>query len=143
MCVCVCARVRSRKTPLYIFVFAIYLLVSYMCAQIRVWSCLVTTNLGLFTGIAVCKFLCGWRSYGPKPFYCVHCMCLEIFLRLLYDALCPRSCAIEMSGIIIISSSIAAAVDCVVPGKSIQLLLCVFLVFFAFRLLLFFVVFCL
>ena len=25
------------------------LLLSYMCAQIRVWSCLVTDNFGLFT----------------------------------------------------------------------------------------------
>ena len=30
--------------PLYVFVFAVYLLVSYMCAKIRVWSCLVTGN---------------------------------------------------------------------------------------------------
>ena len=38
-----------------------------MCAKIRVWSCLVTDNFGLFTEIAVCKLLRGWRSYGPKP----------------------------------------------------------------------------
>ena len=66
MCVCVC--VCARNIPLYIFVFAIYLLISYMCAKIRVWSCLVTDHFGLFTEIAVCKFLRGWRSYGPKPF---------------------------------------------------------------------------
>ena len=45
------------------------LLVSYMCAKIRVSSCLVTDNFGLLTEIAVCKFLRGWRSYGPKPFF--------------------------------------------------------------------------
>ena len=43
----------------WLFVFAVYLLVSYMCAKIRVWSCLVTDNFGLFTEIAVCKFLHG------------------------------------------------------------------------------------
>ena len=31
----------------------------------HVW--LLTT--GLFTEIAVCNFLRGWRSYGPKPFF--------------------------------------------------------------------------
>ena len=61
MCVCVC------NIPLYFFVFAVYLLVSYMCAKIRVWSCLVTGNFGLFTEIPVCKFLRGWRAYRPKP----------------------------------------------------------------------------
>ena len=60
MCVC--------HIPLYTFVFVVYLLVSNMCAKIRVWSCLVTYNFGLFTEIAVCKLLRGWRSYGPKPF---------------------------------------------------------------------------
>ena len=68
VCVCVCARARASDIPLYIFVFAIYLLVSYMCAKIRVWSYLVTDNFGLFTEIALCKFLHGWLTYGPKPF---------------------------------------------------------------------------
>ena len=83
MCVCVC------NIPLYIFVFAVYLLVSYICAKIRLWSCLVTGNSGLFTEIAVCKFLRGWRSYGPKPFYLVHCMCLYIFLQLFVRRIVP------------------------------------------------------
>ena len=83
MWVCVC------NILLYIFVFAVYLLVSYMCAQIRVWSCLVTDNCGLFTEIAVCKFLHGWRSYGLKPFYFVHCMCLYIFLQLFVRRIVP------------------------------------------------------
>ena len=71
MCVCVC--VCARNIPLYIFVFAVYLLVSYMCAKIRDWSCLVTDNFGLFTEIAACKFLRGWRSYGPKHFSAAFC----------------------------------------------------------------------
>ena len=29
--------------------FAVYLLVSYMCAKIRVWSCLVTDNSDIVT----------------------------------------------------------------------------------------------
>ena len=89
MCVCVCVCVCN--IPLYIFAFAVYLLVSYMCAKIRVWSCLVTDNIGLFTEIAVCKFLRGWRSCGPKPFfkYFVHCMCLYIFLQLFVRRIMP------------------------------------------------------
>ena len=59
---------RILLLPLYIFVFAVYLLVSYMCAKIRVWSCLVTGNFGLFTEIPVCKFLRDWRAYSPKLF---------------------------------------------------------------------------
>ena len=55
---------------------AVYLLVSYMCAQIRIWSCLDTENFGLFTEIAVCKFLRGWRSYGPKPFFILSIVCV-------------------------------------------------------------------
>ena len=87
MCVCVCVCVCN--IPLYIFVFAVYLLLTYMCAQIRVWSCLVTDNFDLFIEIAVCKFLRGWRSYGLKPFYVVHCMCLYIFLQLFVRRIVP------------------------------------------------------
>ena len=90
MCVC--------NIQLYFFVFAVYLLVSYMCAKIRVWSCLVTGNFGLFTEIPVCKFLRGWRAYRPKPslffFFSlkknlVHCMCLYIFLQLFVRRIVP------------------------------------------------------
>ena len=87
MCVCVVCNI-----PLYIFAFfafAVYLLVSYMCAQIRVWSCLVTDDFGLFTEIAVCKFVRGWRLYGLKPFYFVHRMCLYIFLQLFVRHIVP------------------------------------------------------
>ena len=48
-----------RNIPLHISVFAVHLLVLNMCTQIRVWSCLVTNNFGLFTDTAVCKFLRG------------------------------------------------------------------------------------
>ena len=95
MCVCVCACVRACVRAcvcvcvLYIFVFAVYVLVLYMCAQMKVWSCLVTDNFGLFTEIAVCKFLRGWWSYGLKPFYFVHCMCLYIFLFLFVRRIVP------------------------------------------------------
>ena len=94
VCVCVCVRARARNIPLYFFVFAVYLLVSYMCAKIRVWSCLVTGNFGLFTEIPVCKFLRGWRAYSPKPsFLCVSIVCVyTFFCSFLYGALCPRPC---------------------------------------------------
>ena len=48
MCVC--------NIPLYIFVFAVYLLVSHMCAKIRVWSCLVT-GIIVATLVYLLKFL--------------------------------------------------------------------------------------
>ena len=90
---CVCAR--ARDIPLYIFVFAVYLLVSYTCAKIRVWSCLVTDNFGfgLFTEIAVCKFLRGWRSYGLKPFlFCP----LYAFIHFS-AAFCTAHCALDLA----------------------------------------------
>ena len=55
--------------PLYIFVFAVYnLLVLFMSAQIRVWTCLVTDNFGLFAEITVCKFSRGLAVVWPKTF---------------------------------------------------------------------------
>ena len=90
MCVCVCVCVCVHNIPLYIFVFAVYLLVLYICAQIRLWSCLVTNNFGLFTDFYfILSIVCFYT------FFCI----------FLYGALCPRfgmgSCAIEMSIIII------------------------------------------
>ena len=79
--------------PLYIFAFAVYLLVSYMSDKIIVWSCLVTDNFGLFTEIAVCKFLRGWRSYGPKPFlFCP----LSVFIHFS-AAFCTAHCALDLA----------------------------------------------
>ena len=64
-----------------------------MCAKIRVWSCLVTDNFGLFTEIALCKFLRGWRSYGPKPFlFCP----LYVFIHFS-AAFCTAHCALDLA----------------------------------------------
>ena len=54
------------------FVFAVYLLVLHniiLCAQIRVRSCLVTDNFGMFTEIAVCKLLRGLAVVRPGTLY--------------------------------------------------------------------------
>ena len=86
MCVC--------NIPLYIFVFVVYLLVSYMCAKIRVWSCLVTDNFSLVSETAVCKFLHGWRSYGLKSFsFCP----LYVFIHFS-AAFCTAHCALDLAG---------------------------------------------
>ena len=90
---CVCVYVCVCNIPLYIFVFAVYLLVYYMCAKIRVWSCLVTDNIGLFTEIAVCKFLRGRWSYGPQPFlFCP----LYVFIHFS-AAFCIAHCALDLA----------------------------------------------
>ena len=81
--------------PLYIFVFAVYLLVSQMCANIRVWSCLVTDNFGLFTEITVCKFLRGWWSYGPKLFSFIFCP-LYVFIHFS-AAFCTAHSALDLA----------------------------------------------
>ena len=88
MSVCVC------NIPLYIFVFAVYLLVSYMCAKIRVWSCLVTGNFGLFTEIPACKFfMVGGRIARNFYFlYLVHCMCMHFSA-----AFCTAHCALDLA----------------------------------------------
>ena len=77
-----------------------------MCAKIRVWSCLVTDNFGLFTEIAVCKFLRGWRLIGPKSFLFCPLYVFRHFSAAFCTAHCALesclgSCAIEMSIIII------------------------------------------
>ena len=77
-----------------LLVFAVYLLVSYMCAQIRVWSCLVTDNFGLFTEIAVCKFLCGLAVVWPKTFF-ISCP-LYVF-RHFSAAFCTAHCALDLA----------------------------------------------
>ena len=45
VCVSVCVCVCLCDVPPHIFVFSVYILVSYMYAKIRVWSCIVTDNL--------------------------------------------------------------------------------------------------
>ena len=79
--------------PLYIFAFAVYPLVSHMCAKIRVWSCLVNDNFGLFTETAVCKCLSSWRSCGRKPFlFCP----LSVFIHFS-AAFCTAHCALDLA----------------------------------------------
>ena len=100
VCVCVCVCVQY---PAVLFVFAVYLLVSYMCAKIRVWSCLVTGNSGLFTEIPVCKFLRGWRAYRPKPssfffffFFFFKSCPLYVFIHFS-AAFCTAHCALDLA----------------------------------------------
>ena len=54
---------------------------------------LVTDNFGLFTEIAVCKFLRGWRSYGPKPFlFC------PLYVSIHFSAaFCTVHCALDLA----------------------------------------------
>ena len=63
-----------------------------MSAKIRVWSCLVTDSFGLFTEIAACKFLRGWRSRGLKPLYFVHCVFIHFS-----TAFCTAHCALDLA----------------------------------------------
>ena len=96
MCVCVCVCVCN--IPLYFFVFAVYLLVSYMCAKIRVWSCLVTGNFGLFTEIPVCKFLRGLRAYSPKPFFIFIFISCPLYVFIHFSAaFCTAHCALDLA----------------------------------------------
>jgi len=88
VCVCMCVCAISRCTFLYLQYIYLY---HTCCAKIRVWSCLVTGNFGLFTEIAVCKFLRGWRAYSPKPFLILSIVCVyTFFCSFLYGVLCPR-----------------------------------------------------
>ena len=83
VCVCVCAI--SRCTFLYLQYIYLY----------RVWSCLVTNNFGLFTEIALCKFLRGWRSYGPKPFLFCPLYVFIHFSAAFFTAHCAQDLARE------------------------------------------------
>ena len=76
--------------------FAVYLLVSYMCAKIRVWSCLVTGNFGLFTEIGVCTFLRGWWLYSLKPFFILSIVCVYYFIHFS-AAFCTAHCALDLA----------------------------------------------
>ena len=102
LCVCVCVCVRARacvcNIPVYIFVITVHLLVLYMCAQIRVWSCLVSDNFGLFTEIAVCKFLRGLAVVWPETVSILSIVCVYTFFSLslslffLNGTFCPIFC---------------------------------------------------
>ena len=60
-----------------------------MCAQIRVWTCLVTDNFGLFTEIAVSNFLHGLVVIWPETFLSVACI-YTFSASFCNGALCPR-----------------------------------------------------
>ena len=89
VCVCVCVCVRACvcvcvcvcNIPLYIFVVAVYLLVSY-----RVWSCLVTDNFGLFTEIAVCKLSCVVGGRMARNLFILSIVCVYTFFRSFFFA---------------------------------------------------------
>jgi len=70
------------------FVFAVHLVVFYKCAQIRVWSCLLADNFGLFTEIAVCKFLFCLAAVWPDTFLFCPLYVFIILCIVLYGALC-------------------------------------------------------
>ena len=71
--------------------FAVYVLVLYMCAQIRFWSCLVTDNFGLYTEIAVCKLLRGLAVVCSDTFlFC------PFYVFIYFSAsFCTAHCALD------------------------------------------------
>ena len=80
VCVCVCEVLKKSLIMtilLYIFVFAVYLL---MCAKIRVLS-RIHVYMCLFTEIIVCSL---------KTCHCVHCMWLCILMHFFYGLWCLR-----------------------------------------------------
>ena len=88
---CVCMRLRARarvckdNMPLYFYIyfFRYAVFVYYMCAQIRVWSC-----MPLFTEI-VCKFLCGLAVVGPETFlFCLQSVSIHV-MRLFIRRIVP------------------------------------------------------
>ena len=65
----------------------------HISSQIRVWSCLVTDNFGLFTEIAVCKFLHGLVVVWPETFlFCP----LYVFIHFP-ASFCMVHCALELA----------------------------------------------
>ena len=57
-----------------------------MCAQIKVWSCLLTDTFGLFTEITVCKFM---RD--------LVIVCPENILYIFSASFCTVHCAPELA----------------------------------------------
>ena len=64
-----------------------------MCDKIRVWSCLVTDNFGLFTEIAVCKSLPGLAAVWPETFlFC------PLYVLIHFSAsFCTVHCALDLA----------------------------------------------
>ena len=54
---CLWNQLNYKKTPLHMFVFTVHLLVLYMCAEIRVWSCLLLRT----TLVYLLKLLYIWQ----------------------------------------------------------------------------------
>ena len=90
VCVCVCV----WNIPLYVFVFAIYLLVSYMCSNQRLVMLGYWQLWFIYCLSAVCEFLRGWRSYGLKPFlnFCP----LSVFIQFS-EAFCTAHCSLDLA----------------------------------------------
>ena len=79
MCVCV-----------YVYVcISVWVPLSLSSFERLVFSDLSSPLHGLFTEIAVCKFLGGLVVYGLKPFYYVHYIRLYIFLHLFVWRIVP------------------------------------------------------
>ena len=73
--------------------FAVYVLVVYMCAQIRFWSCLVTDNFGLYTAIAVCKLLRGLAIVCSETF-----LLCPLYVFIVFSAsFCTAHCALDFT----------------------------------------------
>ena len=84
VCVCVCVCVICHCTVYNLFVL-------FMSAQIRVWSCLVTDNFGLFAEITVCKFSCSLAVVWPKTFlFCYVCIHFSA-------SFCTVHCALDLA----------------------------------------------
>ena len=64
-----------------------------MCAQIRFWSCLVTDDFGLYTKIAVCKFLRGLVVvYSETILFC------PLYVSIHFSAsFCTAHCALDFA----------------------------------------------
>ena len=73
--------------------FAVYVLVVYMYAQIRFWSCLVTDNFGLYTAIAVCKLLRGLAVVCSETF-----LLCPLYVFIPFSAsFCTAHCALDFT----------------------------------------------
>ena len=104
-CVRVCVRVQYPAVSFC--VCSISTCIIYVCAQIRVWSCLVTDNFGLFTEIAVCNFLRGLAVViWPEPFsfcpLCVYKNFKNLFVHTHFSAFfffffCTTHCALGLA----------------------------------------------
>ena len=91
--VCVCVWVSVSVCAIccctFLYLQFIYLYYIYMCVQIRVWYVWLRTTLVCLPKLLYVNSCMVWWSYGLKPFYFVHCMCLYIFLQLFVQHVMP------------------------------------------------------